>query len=110
MTFQGSSAHRELTDQLERQSGVALKSKADVVAYVANVRAADLREKSRTRRTWIALRQAVLGLALVLAFLQYYLLDVYVQIISLPSITFLGPSGHEAAHQSAVELLLLLFS
>ena len=91
MTVQQSSANRELMDQLERQSGVALKTKADVAAYVARMRAAGPSGTTRAR-TWIALRLAVLSLMLVLAFLQYYLMDVYLQIMSLPSITFLEPS------------------
>lgn len=40
------------------------------------------------RRAWTRVRHAILALGLVIAVLQYYLIDVYVQIISLPHVGF----------------------
>ena len=40
------------------------------------------------RRTWTRVRHAILALGLVISLLQYYLIDVYVHILSLPHINF----------------------
>lgn len=85
------SHERTLLESLERQSGRSFNSRADVVAYLS---AHDGVEERKTGSTvWTALRHGALALALAIAFLQYYLMDVYVQIMALPSVTFLSASG-----------------
>jgi hypothetical protein len=78
-----------LADELKKQAGVSLKSRADVDAYLAeHARAVRVPKHSPL---WTSIKHGVLAVGLALAFFQYYMLGVYVEIVSLPSITFLSP-------------------
>lgn len=80
---------QSLVAELERQSGVCFKTRADVGAYLARQQPGPDTEKPQSH-AWSALRRALLAFGLTLAFLQYYLIDVYVQIASLPSIALVA--------------------
>jgi hypothetical protein len=68
---------------------LSLKSRADVDAYLAeHARAVRVPKHSPL---WTSIKHGVLAVGLALAFFQYYVLGVYVEIVSLPSITFLSP-------------------
>ena len=56
---------------------------------------------------WTIARRATLGVGLLIAVLQYYLIDVYVQIGSLQRVEFLNPDPLPL-RKSALELLILL--
>jgi hypothetical protein len=62
----------------------------------------------RARRAWTIIRHATLGVGLLIAALQYYLIDIYVQIASLQRVQFLTPDAAPALQRSALELLRLL--
>ena len=61
----------------------------------------------RARRGWAIARQATLGIGLLIAVLQYYLIDIYVQILSMQRVQFLNPDP-APLQKSALELLHLL--
>ena len=52
---------------------------------------------------WTLARHALLGTGLVLAVLQYYLMNVYVEIVSMQGVQFFNPAG--AVQRSALEVL-----
>ena len=93
----------ELIRALEELSGRSIRSRADAHNYVRQIRAATLASPSRTG--WTFARRTVLATGLLLSFLQYYLIDVYVQIISMPSITFLAAPSNPPLQRSMLELL-----
>lgn len=65
----------------------------------------------RVERRWTIARHATLGVGLLIAILQYYLIDIYVQILSLQRVEFLNPDALPAAssiRRSALEVLRLL--
>lgn len=53
-----------------------------------------------TRRCGHQIKHGVLAVGLALAFFQYYILGVYVEIASLPSITFLNPPSAQPSQRS----------
>lgn len=99
-----SASRQELTRVLESMSGRSIRSRADVRRYLAEVPASSPRS---VPRKWMLARRATLAAGLVLAFLQYYLIDIYVQIMSLPSITLGNPTDAKPAQQSMLALLRL---
>ena len=96
MTTTPQSPRAGFIQELERSSGRSIKSRADVSAYLAEVRAV-ANQPAKLSPAWVSLKRGVLSLGFVLALLQYYMLDVYIQIASLPSITLLAPVS--APHQ-----------
>lgn len=64
-----------------------LRTRDDVRRYLKEIAKLDS-VSSRATHLWHTARQSVWLLLLVTAFLQYYLLDILVQIDSLPGITF----------------------
>jgi len=61
-----------LTDELKKQAGIALKSRADVDAYLAgHARAVRVPKHSPL---WTSIKHGVLAVGLALAFFQYYML------------------------------------
>jgi hypothetical protein len=64
-----------------------LRTRDDVRRYLDQVSAIS-QVSSRATQLWLTAKQSMWLLLLVAAFLQYYFLDILVQIESLPGITF----------------------
>ena len=79
---------RELVAELERLSGRQIRSREDIAAYVAEIsqRAQDKHLK------WQSFKNAALCGLLVIAVLQYYYLDVALEILAQPSLTVFVPT------------------
>jgi hypothetical protein len=75
----------ELRQRLEQFSGRSIRTRAELEAYLGELRQ---RQAGRARNPWTRLRHGILAIGLVISVLQYYLIDVYVQIISLPHVNF----------------------
>jgi len=77
----------ELLRLLEESSGRPLRTREDIRAYLAELEArrADTDAKVRRWQRAKALTLAVLG---AFALLQYYFLDVMVQMLAMPQMTF----------------------
>ena len=58
-------------------------------------------------RRWTIARHASLAVGLLIALLQYYLIDIYVQILSMQHVQFLTPETAPVLRKSAVEVLRL---
>jgi hypothetical protein len=73
----------ELLAHLERLSGRKINSRDDITAYVS-----ELSQKVEAARSkWQYLKNGLLGALLIIAILQYYFIDVQLQILSQPSLT-----------------------
>ena len=64
-----------------------LRTREDVRRYLDEI-SASTAAASRATQLWFTAKQGMWLLLLVAAFLQYYFLDILVQIDSLPGITF----------------------
>lgn len=56
-------------------------------------------------RGWAIGRHVSLALGLLIAVLQYYLIDIYVQIVSMQHVQFLTPETVPVLRKSALEVL-----
>jgi hypothetical protein len=74
---------------------VTLRTRDSVRSYVAEIEAR-VAGGPTARRGWLIARHGVLAVGLAIATLQYYFMDVYVQIASLPSITLLAVAPRAA--------------
>jgi hypothetical protein len=89
MTNKATAGDRELVAELERLSGRQIRSREDIAAYVAELsqRAQDKHSK------WQGFKNAALGGLLVIAVLQYYYLDVALEILAQPTLTVFVPAS-----------------
>ncbi|HEY5897148.1 MAG TPA: hypothetical protein VIV54_06270 [Burkholderiales bacterium] len=79
-------SREDLLHYLEEISGRAIRTRADVEQYVEQLSAAKAQDKSARR--WQTAKSAVLLALVTAAALQYYLLDIMLQIASLRQLTF----------------------
>ncbi len=79
----------ELLTHLERVSGTRIRSREDIDAFLSGVA-----RKARERRAGGAFKNALLGALLVIAILQYYFIDVQLQILMQPSLTVFAPARY----------------
>jgi hypothetical protein len=73
---------------LEQLSGRQINSREDIRAYVEGI-AKDAKRKTERRQHF---KNIALGALFVIAALQYYYLDVQLQILSQPSLTVFYPT------------------
>lgn len=99
-------SREELLRHLEQISGRSIRTRADLEAYLNEVKA-QAAQPSRTARRWAIVKHATLGVGLLIAVLQYYLIDIYVQVASLQGVQFFNPVA-PPVRKSALELLRLL--
>jgi hypothetical protein len=71
-------------------AGEVLRTREDVRRYLDEISERN-RESSRATHLWHTAKQGMWLLLLVSAYLQYYLLDILVQIDSMPGITVSVP-------------------
>ncbi len=79
-------SREELLRYLEQMSGRTIRTREDVETYVQQLKGSKAEEASARR--WQTAKTAVLLFLACAAALQYYLLDIMLQIASLPHVTF----------------------
>lgn len=78
---------------LEQLAGRNIRTREDITEYVN-----ELSDKARDRQTRSQqLKNALLGGLLVIAVLQYYFIDVQLQILAQPALTVFAPSPRVGA-------------
>ena len=92
---------------LEQLSGRSIRSRAELEAYLDELKSRAAARTGRPARAWAAAKHAALAAGLLIAVLQYYLMDVYVQIESMQRVQFLNPDA-PVLQKSALEVLRFL--
>ena len=85
----------ELLAHLEQLSGTKIRTREDIHVFLTGVA-----RKAGQRRTSGRVKNALLGTLLVIAILQYYFIDVQLQILSQPSLTVFAPASHTPSGRS----------
>ena len=80
----------ELVQHLEKLTGRSLRTREDIQAYVREVAARKAADQPSVRR-WLKVKKLTLLALLAFSVMQYYVLDVMLEIVSLPSTTFFVP-------------------
>jgi hypothetical protein len=81
----------ELVQHLEKLTGRTLRTREDIQAYVKEVSARKAGDEPSVRR-WLKLKKVTLVALLAFGVMQYYMLDVMLEIVSMRSITFFVPA------------------
>lgn len=95
-------SHEELVRFLEEQSGRSIRSREDVRAYLAEL----VERKAGSgplARFWLKAKQATLFGLLAFAFVQYYLFDVFVQILTVRENIYFVPVIEKASKPKPLE-------
>jgi hypothetical protein len=82
----------ELVQHLEKLTGRSLRTREDIQAYVSEVAARKAADLPAVRR-WLQVKKVTLIILLGFGVMQYYILDVMLEIVSLRSTTFFLPAG-----------------
>ena len=82
----------ELVRHLEQLTGRTLRTREDIQAYVREVSARKASDQPAVRR-WLKTKRITLIALLALGVVQYYVLDVLLAIVSMPSNTFFVPAS-----------------
>ena len=85
-------SREELVQHLERLTGRTLRTREDIQAYVRDVAARKAAEQPSVRR-WLRAKKATLVALLAFGVIQYYVLDVMLEIVSMRSNTFFVPAS-----------------
>ena len=81
----------ELIQHLEKLTGRTLKTREDIAAYVREVSARRASDQPSVQR-WLKAKKATLIALLAFGVIQYYILDVMLEIVSMRSTTFFVPA------------------
>jgi len=87
-----SETREELIQHLQKLSGRTLRTREDIQAYVKEVSARKAADDPSVRR-WLKAKQATLLALLAFGILQYYILDVLLEIVSLQQNVFFVPAS-----------------
>jgi hypothetical protein len=98
------SSRGELLAEIEGALGRPLRTRAEVRAYLDELKARRAPPRPADRR-WAIARHASLAVGLLIAVLQYYLIDIYVQIFAMQRVQFLTPETAPVLRKSALEVL-----
>jgi len=82
----------ELIQHLERLTGRTLKTREDIAAYVREVAARSAADQPSVRR-WLKAKTVTLIALFAFSVVQYYILDVMLEIASMRSTTFFVPAS-----------------
>lgn len=82
----------ELVQHLEKLTGRTLRTREDIQAYVREVSARKATDDPSVRR-WLKAKQVTLVALVAFAVIQYYMLDVLLEIASLRSTIFFVPAS-----------------
>jgi hypothetical protein len=80
----------ELVQHLERLTGRSFRTREDIQTYVREVSARKSADEPAVRR-WLQVKRVTLVVLLAFGVMQYYVLDVMLEIVSLPSTTYFVP-------------------
>jgi hypothetical protein len=95
-------SREELVQHLESLTGRTFKTREDIQAYVREVSAREPRNDPSLKR-WIKVKHIALAGLLAYGVIQYYILDVMLEIVSIQSPTFFVPV------RGALKSLLITF-
>lgn len=84
-------SREELIEHLEKLTGRSLKTREDIQAYVREIAARKASDQPSVRR-WLTVKKATLIALLAFGVIQYYMLDVLLEIVSIPSTTYFVPA------------------
>jgi hypothetical protein len=82
----------ELIQHLEKLTGRTFKTRADIQAYVREVSARKAADDPAVRR-WLTAKKLTLIVLLGFGIVQYYILDVLLEIVSMPTTTYFVPAS-----------------
>jgi hypothetical protein len=82
----------ELVQHLERLTGRTLRTREDIQSYVREVAERRAADQPAVRR-WIKAKKVTLVALLAFGVMQYYILDVLLEIMSMRSTTFFVPAA-----------------
>ena len=82
----------ELVQHLEKLTGRTLRTRADIQAYVREVSERKATDLPSVRR-WLNAKRITLVALLSFGVVQYYILDVLLEIASMRTTTFFVPAG-----------------
>lgn len=85
-------SREELIQHLEKLTGRTLKTREDIAAYVREVSARKAADQPSVRR-WLKAKQVTLIALFAFGVIQYYILDVMLEIVSMRSTTFFVPAS-----------------
>lgn len=80
----------ELVQHLEKLTGRTFKTREDIQNYVREVSSREPRDHPSVKR-WVRAKHIALGALLLYGLVQYYVLDIMLEIASLQSPTFFVP-------------------
>jgi hypothetical protein len=80
----------DLLEHLEKLTGRSLRTREEIQAYVREVSARKATDEPSVRR-WLQIKRVTLFALLAFGIMQYYLLDVMLEIISMPATTYFVP-------------------
>jgi hypothetical protein len=89
---QAPETREELVQHLEKLTGRTLKTREDIAAYVREVSARRASDQPAVKR-WLKAKKATLIALLAFGVVQYYVLDVMLEIVSMRSTTFFIPAS-----------------
>ena len=82
----------ELVQHLEKLTGRTLRTRADIQAYVREVAQRKAADEPGVRR-WLKVKRITLLALLAFGVMQYYILDVLLEIVSMRTTTFFVPAS-----------------
>jgi hypothetical protein len=82
----------ELLQHLEKLTGRTLRTREDIQAYVREVAARKAADDPSVRR-WLKAKRITLVALLAFGVIQYYILDVLLEIVSMRTTTFFVPAS-----------------
>jgi len=83
-------SREELLQHLEKLAGRTLKTRSDIAAYVREVRLRSAADEPSVRR-WLKAKKVTLAALFAFSVIQYYVVDVMLEIASMPSTTYFVP-------------------
>ena len=91
MSVREPESREELIQHLETLTGRSLKTREDIQAYVREMATRKASDEPSVRR-WLTIKKATLIALLAFGVIQYYMLDVLLEIVSIPSTTYFVPA------------------
>jgi hypothetical protein len=82
----------ELLQHLERLTGRTLRTREDIQSYVREVAERRAADQPSVRR-WMKAKKITLVALLAFGVMQYYILDVLLEIVSMQNTTFFVPAA-----------------
>ena len=92
-------SREELIQHLEKLTGRSLNTREDIQAYVRELAARKATDEPSVRR-WLTVKKATLIALLAFGVIQYYMLDVMLEIVSMRTTTYFVPARAPAMQKS----------